>query len=105
MASIWSLALFRMWSNQTLTYFTLWVLTVCLVQKEIICDNLDSRLIHDGVCSTYIFSSEGFGLSSGFSTFGATSYIDRFRDLLSLEKESIKRLAYICFSLFCRVFK
>ena len=42
-------------------------------------------------------------ISRFFSTFGATSYIDRFRDLLSLEKkESIKKAGLHLASLFCR---
>ena len=57
--------------------------------KEIICDNLDSPLFMTAVCSTYIFvAPEGFwSFLRFFSTFGVTSYIDRFRDLLSLEKK------------------
>ena len=94
------------WSNQTLAVFTPMGLNrIFGTSKEIICDNLDSALFMTAVCSTYIFvAPEGFGLSSGFfSTFGATSYIDRFRDLLSLEKkESIKKAGLHLASLFCR---
>ena len=73
--------------------------------KKIICDNLDSRLIHDGGMFYLYFCSSGrvWSFLRFFSTFGATSYIDRFRDLLSLEKkESIKKAGLHLASLFCR---
>ena len=89
------------WSNQTLAVFT----RIFGTSKEIICDNLDSRLIHDGGMFYLYFCSSGrvWSFLRFFSTFGATSYIDRFRDLLSLEKkESIKKAGLHLASLFCR---
>ena len=57
------------WSNQTLAVFTLWALTVYLVQaKKLYVITLIPALFMTAVCSTYIFvAPEGFGLSSGFS--------------------------------------
>lgn len=57
------------WSNQTLAVFTLWALTVYLVQAmKLYVITLIPALFMTAVCSTYIFvAPEGFGLSSGFS--------------------------------------
>lgn len=57
------------WSNQTLAVFTLWALTVYLVQaKKLYVITLLPALFMTAVCSTYIFvAPEGFGLSSGIS--------------------------------------
>lgn len=59
------------WSNQTLAVFTLWALTVYLVQAmKLYVITLIPALFMTAVCSTYIFvAPEGFGLSSGFLNF------------------------------------
>ncbi len=57
------------WSNQTLAVFTLWALTVYLVQaKKLYWITLIPALFMTTVCSTYIFvAPEGLGLSVGIS--------------------------------------
>jgi carbon starvation protein CstA len=67
------------WTNQTLAVFTLWALTVYLVQvKKLYWVTLIPALFMTMVCTTYIFiAPEGFGLSTtlaqaigGIITFG-----------------------------------
>ena len=57
------------WSNQTLAVFTLWALTVYLVQsKKLYIITLIPALFMTAVCSTYIFiAPEGLGLGTGLS--------------------------------------
>lgn len=57
------------WSNQTLAVFTLWALTVYLVQsKKLYLVTLIPALFMTAVCSTYIFiAPEGLGMNSGIS--------------------------------------
>ena len=93
------------WSNQTLAVFTLWALTVYLVQAKKLYVITLIPAIHDGGMFYLYFCSSGrvWSFLRFFSTFGVTSYIDRFRDLLSLEKkESIKKAGLHLASLFCR---
>lgn len=57
------------WSNQTLAVFTLWALTVFLVQsKKLYIVTLIPALFMTAVCSTYIFiAPEGLGMQAGIS--------------------------------------
>lgn len=57
------------WANQTLAVFTLWALTVYLVQsKKIYIITLIPALFMTAVCTTYIFiAPEGLGLETGVS--------------------------------------
>ena len=57
------------WSNQTLAVFTLWALTVYLVQaKKLYIITLIPALFMTAVCSTYIFiAPEGLGMKAGIS--------------------------------------
>lgn len=57
------------WTNQTLAVFTLWALTVWLVQsKKLYVITLIPALFMTAVCATYIFiAPEGFALSTGIS--------------------------------------
>lgn len=57
------------WANQTLAVFTLWALTVYLVQsKKIYIITLIPALFMTAVCSTYIFiAPEGLAMGTGIS--------------------------------------
>ena len=57
------------WSNQTLAVFTLWALTVYLVQaKKLYLVTLLPALFMTAVCSTYLFvAPEGLGMATGIS--------------------------------------
>ena len=57
------------WTNQTLAVFTLWALTVYLVQsKKLYIITLIPALFMTAVCSTYIFiAPEGLALNTGLS--------------------------------------
>lgn len=57
------------WSNQTLAVFTLWALTVYLIQaKKLYIITLIPALFMTAVCSTYIFvAPEGLGMAPGIS--------------------------------------
>ena len=57
------------WSNQTLAVFTLWALTVYLVQsRKLYIITLIPALFMTAVCSTYIFiAPEGLGMQAGIS--------------------------------------
>lgn len=57
------------WSNQTLAVFTLWALTVFLVEaKKLYLITLIPAVFMTAVCSTYIFvAPEGLGLPAGLS--------------------------------------
>lgn len=57
------------WANQTLAVFTLWALTVYLVQsKKLYIITLIPALFMTAVCSTYIFvAPEGLGMATGIS--------------------------------------
>lgn len=57
------------WSNQTLAVFTLWALTVYLVQaKKLYIVTLIPALFMTAVCATYIFiAPEGLGMETGIS--------------------------------------
>lgn len=57
------------WSNQTLAVFTLWALTVYLVQsRKLYIVTLIPALFMTAVCSTYIFiAPEGLGMDTGIS--------------------------------------
>lgn len=57
------------WTNQTLAVFTLWALTVYLVQeRKLYVITLIPALFMTAVCSTYIFiAPEGLNLSAGIS--------------------------------------
>lgn len=57
------------WSNQTLSVFTLWALTVYLVQsKKLYIVTLIPALFMTAVCSTYIFvAPEGLGMGTSLS--------------------------------------
>lgn len=57
------------WSNQTLAVFTLWALTVYLVQaRKLYIVTLIPALFMTAVCSTYLFvAPEGLGMPTGIS--------------------------------------
>ena len=56
------------WSNQTLSVFTLWSITVYLVwQKKNYFITLIPALFMTVVCTTYLFSEQAFHLSGGFA--------------------------------------
>lgn len=61
------------WSNQTLSVFTLWAVTVYLVRVKggyIFCITLLPALFMTAVCTTYIcVAPEGFGLKPGWSPY------------------------------------